>query len=81
MAQLDTFLFQDTKLWDRNVHKPNVGVDSYRGLNGTIPSGGTYAPHQYFPPRIVYPHNYGVQNNPRMQFMPVHYLMTVLSWL
>ena len=41
MAQLDTFLFQDTKLWDRNVHRPNVSVNSLKGLNGTIPSGGT----------------------------------------
>jgi len=63
-------LVQDTKLWDRNVHKPSSGVDSYRGLNGSIPSGGTYAPHQYFPPRIVYPHNFPMQNNPRLQFMP-----------
>ena len=41
MAQLDTVLFHDTKLWDRNVHRPNVGVNSLKGLNGTINSGGT----------------------------------------
>ena len=76
MAHLDTVLFQDTKLWDRNVHKPNVGVDSYRGLNGTIPSGGTYTRHQYFPSRIVYPHEYGVQNNPNNNYPIPKYLNT-----
>ena len=33
---------------------------------GAIPSGGTYAPHQYFPPRMMYSHSY----NPQIQFMP-----------
>ena len=36
-----TVLFKDRKLLDINIYKPNVGVDSYRGLNGTIPSEGT----------------------------------------
>ena len=46
-------------------------MDSYRGMNGaipsgqayngTLPSGGTYAPHQYFPPRMMYPHSYNPQ--------------------
>ena len=46
-------------------------MDSYRGMNGaipsgqayngTLPSGGSYAPHQYFPPRMMYPHSYNPQ--------------------
>ena len=42
-------------------------IDNYRALNGTLSNGGTYAPHQYFPPRLVYPHNF-LQSNPRVQF-------------
>ena len=70
-------LLQDTKLWDRGLsHKPShpqlmehPGPGAYHGLNGALPSGSSaYAPHQYFPPRMIYPgppHSY----NPRLQFM------------
>ena len=70
-------LLQDTKLWDRGLsHKPShpqlmehPGPGAYHGLNGALPSGSSaYAPHQYFPPRMIYPgppHPY----NPRLQLM------------
>ena len=74
-------LLQDTKLWDRGLsHKPShpqqlldhTGPGAYRGLNGALPSGGSaYAPHQYFPPRMLYPGAGpgGLPYNPRLQFM------------
>ena len=71
-------LLQDTKLWDRGLsHKPShpqllehPAPGAYRGLNGALPSGSSaYAPHQYFPPRMIYPGPPHPSYNPRLQFM------------
>ena len=58
-SQID--VVQDTKLWDRPPHK-----DSYRPLNGSLTS--SYAPHQYFPPRVMYNHPF-LPPGPRLQFL------------
>ena len=50
--------WQDTKLWDRAGHKVTL-------------ASGTYAPHQYFPPRLLYPHHHNATPAPRLQFLPV----------
>merc|ERR1719350_2384818 len=68
-------LIQDTQLWDRSLHKQGGGpVESYRGGNPSVPNGGTYAPHQYFPPRMVYPHQMGAPPSlppgHRLHFLP-----------
>jgi len=85
-------LIQDTQLWDRNPHKQgsNGMLETYRGPNGNVANGGTsYAPHQYFPPRMVFPHQYGAgagggaqygaggggvgAGGPRLHFVPANF--------
>ena len=49
-------MIQDTKMWDRSQQQQQARLEQYRA--------STYAPHQYFPPRMMF--NY----NPRLGYMP-----------